>query len=490
LDHFSIDHLVNLNSRNDKKKAVNTRHSQFTMNKTSLIGIFDIGKTNKKLFLFDEQYRVVFEKKVVLPETKDEDGFPCEDSEALCSFINESFHEMITYGNVDIKAINFSAYGASFMYVGEEGRPVAPLYNYLKPYPGHLLRQFYDMYGGEENFAYQAASPVLGSLNSGMQLYRIKYERPELFKKIKYAFHLPQYLSYLICGGLYSDITSIGCHTNLWDFKKNRYHEWVEKEGILEKLLPIASSDKIIPSVYAGHNYNAGIGLHDSSAALIPYLLRFNEPFVLISTGTWCISLNPFNHIELTPHELKNDCLCYLQFNGKPAKAARLFAGHVHDQQVHRIAEYFQAGPARYRDLAFNIEIMDRLQKNDTEPSLQQCAFEKRELSVFSTGEEAYHQLLSDLIAQQTASVNLVLEKKKVKKIFVDGGFSKNEIYMNLLALAFPGMEVCAASMAQATAVGAALVIHKAWNKNSIPRNIITLKPYPPRLEKFYKDNI
>ncbi len=447
------------------------------MNKTPVIAIFDVGKTNKKLFLFDEQYQIVFEKSVVLDETKDEDGFPCENLESLSSFIYDSFREVLIRDEFDIKAVNFSAYGASFVNIGEDGKPASPLYNYLKPYPEYLLQQFYNDYGGEENFAYQTASPVLGNLNSGMQLYLIKYEKPELFQKIKYAFHLPQFLSYLICGSHYSDVTSIGCHTNLWDFQKNNYHDWVSREGVLEKLLPIVASDKIILSTYNEYDYSVGVGLHDSSAALIPYLLSFHEPFVLISTGTWSISLNPFNNSPLTPEELKNDCLCYLQYNGKPVKAARLFVGHIHDKQVQRIAGYFQTNTERYKNIPFNDEVLSRLQKNE-QPSIKECAFEKRELSFFSSDEEAYHQLISDLIAQQSASTKLILDGKKVKRIFVDGGFSKNEIYMNLLAAAFPGMEIYATSMAQATAMGTALVIHKAWNKNSIPNDIITLKYY------------
>ena len=54
--------------------------------------------------------------------------------------------------------------------------------------------------------------------------------------------HLPQYLSYLVTGKACSDITSIGCHTNLWDFEKKKYHEWVKKEGIDAILPPIGQS--------------------------------------------------------------------------------------------------------------------------------------------------------------------------------------------------------------------------------------------------------
>jgi len=65
-----------------------------------------------------------------------------------------------------------------------------------------------------------------------------------------------------------------------------------------------------------------------------------------------------------------------------------------------------------------------------------------------------------------------------IKKIFVDGGFSKNAIYMNLLALAFPYIEVYAAAMAQATALGTAIAIHKHWNRKPLANDIIALKFY------------
>ena len=60
----------------------------------------------------------------------------------------------------------------------------------------------------------------------------------------------------------------------------------------------------------------------------------------------------------------------------------------------------------------------------------------------------------------------------------MDGGFSKNAIYMNLLALSFPSIEVFAATMAQATAIGTALAIHPSWNKKALPHDIIGLQYY------------
>ena len=452
------------------------------MTGTPVIAIFDVGKTNKKLFLFDRQYKIVYERSAKFTETVDEDGDACENLESLRVSVFDSLREVLQMKEFSIRAINFSTYGASFVYIDKQGNPLTPLYNYLKKYPEHLSKQFYETYGGEQSFAHATASPVLGSLNSGMQLYRIKYEKPELFKKIEYALHLPQYLSYLITGIPYTDITSIGCHTNLWNFKENWYHEWVTREGILDKLAPIYPGKEVLHASFEEHEYAVGIGLHDSSAALIPYLINFHEPFILISTGTWCISLNPFNQTPLTNEELQNDCLCYMTYEGNPVKASRLFAGNEHERQVKRIAEHFNQNIIRYRDINFDADIIAMLQKKSAPENYQlnltASGFTQRDLSTFKTDVEAYHQLILDVVTQQHFSTKLVLKGTSAKRIFVDGGFSKNAIYMNLLASFFPEIEVFAASMAQATAIGTALAIHNAWNKRALPTDIIELKYY------------
>lgn len=450
------------------------------MTRNPVIAIFDVGKTNKKLFLFDEQYKIVFERTARFTETTDEDGDPCENLESLRLSVFDSLREVFKRKDIEVKAINFSTYGASLVYIDEDGRPLTPLYNYLKAYPAALKEQFYNTYGGEARFSAQTASPVLDSLNSGMQLYRLKYERPALCESVKYALHLPQYMSYLLAGVPVADITSIGCHTNLWDFQRNDYHEWLGKEGLLDKMAPLVASNEVMPAVFPGNNYSIGAGLHDSSAALIPYLVNFHEPFILISTGTWCISMNPFNHSPLTEGELAQDCLCYMTFQRNPVKASRLFAGYEHEQQVKRIGEYFNQPSIRYRSVDYDPAIMAKLrgQKQQLRKGKGITAFGDRDLSAFSSDIEAYHQLMLDIADAQFASTQLVLQGTKVKRIFVDGGFSKNSIYMNMLALMFPEMEIFAASMAQATAMGAALAIHHHWNRKALPNDLIELKYY------------
>lgn len=441
------------------------------MTKIPVIAVLDIGKTNKKLFLFDEGYRVVHEKNVRLPETADEDGDPCECIHSLRDFVHASLEEAMALPGMDVRAVNVSAYGASLVYIGADGRPLTPLYNYLKSYPAHLRDRMYAQYGGKDAFSRQTASPALDSLNSGLQLYRLLNERPALFGKVKHALHLPQYVRFLLTGDACADITSVGCHTALWDFSKHDYHDWVRSGDAARVMAPLREADAVVNANIGGQAIPAGPGLHDSSAALIPYLMQFREPFALISTGTWCISLNPFNSTPLTAEELEQDCLCYLSFDARPVKASRLFSGFVHEREVERIAAHFHQQSAHYQSVRFEPALMEKMQPGGD--------FAQRDLTRFSSGTEAYHQLIYDLVSAQYRSTSLVLAGAPVSKIFVDGGFGKNDVFMQMLAAQFRGVEVYAAQVPQATALGAALALHSVWQKGPLPEKLIAMVFYP-----------
>lgn len=453
------------------------------MDKLPVIAVFDVGKTNKKLLLFNEQYELLKEDSRPMEEISDEDGFPCDDVMALTNWIRDSYTGLLSSDQYDVKAVNFSGYGASFVFINQEDQVMLPLYNYLKPYPRPLLDKFYCKYGGEDLVASQTASPVLGSLNSGMQVYRLKEERPEVFASVKAALHLPQYLSFVLTGSYFTDITSIGCHTGLWNFEKNSYHQWVTEEQVGDKFPAILPCTEI--AGYTKELIPVGGGLHDSSAALIPYLASFTEPFVLLSTGTWCITLNPFNPQPLTVDELKSDCLCYLSYKGNPVKASRLFAGNEHEQQVKRLAAHYQKEPDYYKTVKADPVFLEKYKpdytslKGESTVTLPgESVFPGRDLSDFPTYEEAYHLLIADIMTLQVRSSWLVMKNTAVKKIFVDGGFSKNPIYMQLLSAAFPELEVYAAAVAQASSLGAAMAMHIHWNKQGLPASLVQLKKY------------
>lgn len=401
--------------------------------------VFDVGKSNKKLILFDENFHALEIVEDRLPEISDEEGFPCEDVKALTTWIREHFDKLIHRKDVGVTSLNFSGYGASLVNLDKEGNVLGHLENYLKPFPEQLTEKFQNQYGPIDRLAAASASPWLGNLNSGLQLFRIKYLQSVLFQRIAVSLHLPQYLSWIITGETWNDLTSMGCHTMMWDFNRRDLCQWVRKEKF-ESLLPsFFQQNQFYSFLGPAGNIKIGHGIHDSSAALIPYLSTLQDPFVLISTGTWSISLNPFNHVPLTAAELEQDCLCYLTPDGRQVKASRLLLGPEFEKRIAALAKKYQCAPESLLKIAFNPRWQNEL--------------------IRETIEFEVHQLNFEFANKQKKATSLILDEGSIHRIYVDGGFSKNELFMQMLAMQFKGYEVYAADLPQASAMGAAIQV-------------------------------
>ena len=433
--------------------------------------IFDIGKSNKKFFLFDENYQEVHKDYISIKEIKDEDRDPCDNLQAIEKWIKNIFTKITENKKYNIQSINFSTYGASFVHIDKKGKPITPLYNYLKPYPEKLLISFYEKYGGELNFSRETASPPLGMLNSGLQLYWLKYAKPELFKKIHKSIHFPQYLSFLFTGVPVSGYTSIGCHTGLWDFVKNDYHDWVYAEHI-DRILPtIVNTNTCINKRVEGKMLKIGVGIHDSSSALLPYIRAAREPFLLLSTGTWSIALNPFNHEPLTTDELKKDCLNFLSVDGKMVKASRLFLGNEYQTWVKRLAGHFNVNIEKHKSVKCDTSIINKLNNYPKKCfkwesiNSENIINTKTDLNQFPNYEIAYHKLMQELVDLQIEKLLLAKGNTHIKKIFIDGGFINNELFIYFLKKAFPEIDFIIADNPLGSALGAAMVINEEFNE-------------------------
>lgn len=427
--------------------------------KQPVILIFDIGKTNKKWFLFSLDGQVVQSEQITLQETEDEDGFACENLPVLLEWMESCVQRLRQTQGLSIQAMNVASYGASLVHVRADGSPL-PLENYLRPYPAALQAKFIDEhFGGHETmFMQQTASPLMGSLNAGLQLYRLKHEKPARYAQIKQSFHLPQYLAHKLGAAASSDFTSLGCHTGLWNFEQGQYHSWALAEGFDGLLAPLQTANY----TRLQNDVVIGQGLHDSSSALIPYLAGSTEPFVLISTGTWCIGLNPFAHEPLTQNELSHDCLLFLQANGKPVKASRLFAGKEHAHQLGRIARHFQLPESFAYSLQQSVSPPPAAAPYLPSSWLyQHCAPAEEtlwNLEGYENAQQAYTALALGLCGHLAISTGRVLQPH-TKTIYVDGGFAANPLFIEALKAHFPAQKIEVKGFPQATATGAFLAV-------------------------------
>ena len=149
--------------------------------------VFDIGRTNKKFFLFDDDLKEVYREYIRFDEIVDEDGYPSDDLQAIEKWSKEVFERMMKDPKYLIESLNFSCYGATLVHIDENGKVVTPLYNYLKPLDNELSTSFFNKYGPEEEITKVTGSLNLGMLNTGLQMYWLKYAKPSVFKKIKYT---------------------------------------------------------------------------------------------------------------------------------------------------------------------------------------------------------------------------------------------------------------------------------------------------------------
>jgi sugar (pentulose or hexulose) kinase len=429
------------------------------MPKAPAILVFDIGKTNRKCLVFDRAYNVLSSETFDINDARDEQGQPVLDLDALTTAMRGLLHKYLVDPAIDLKAFNITTYGATIVNTDAQGRPVHLPWDYLRDSDDTVLSRFDERHGDNGQVYAKTASPRLGNLNTGMQLYLLKQQQPTLFDRIRRSTWLPQWLSGHFTGQLFTESTSIGCHTLCWDFNASGFAGWTHAEGISRMFPAMRPADLPLKVKVAGRELVAGIGLHDSSSALIPYLLSMPEPFMLLSTGSWNICLNPFNDAPLTGEALNQDCLCYLTYQCRPVKASRLKAGFRHEEAVDALcrkhgkdAEYFfrlvwdPSLAARMRDHAASVDI---------EPSVID-----------------YYACIDAIVNDQTGKIALV-SSAHIRTLYVDGGFSRNAVFMGMLRERLSGWEVRAAEVGQATALGAAVVLHNHWNGPGRPGGLV-----------------
>ncbi|ANW96391.1 hypothetical protein AXE80_08915 [Wenyingzhuangia fucanilytica] len=430
----------------------------------SVIAVIDIGKTNKKILLFDETFEMVSSHSTRFDEVLDEDGYPCDNIVAIENWIKEEIRLVQTQGLYKLKAINFSTHGASLIYLNKEGKRIAPLYNYLKPLELEEFNFLFESYGGKEEFSRKTASPAYGMLNTGIQMLWLKKHKPEIWNNVDAIMHYPQYLSYLFTNTVTADFTSVGAHTATWDFDNMRYHSWVKDYGI-NLPEPSNGTDAILTEIN-NETVAVGSGLHDSSSSIIPLLQKTTDKeFVLLSTGTWIIAMNPFSKEKLTQNQLTNNCLCFMTPEKQQIKSSMQFLGRLHEVYLEPLAKHFNTDVDTHLELGLDSKYCAKLIKKDKRVFLSEGIdqdFEAKPelLEKFKTYKKAYYQLTYEISKKVAAGIDLILDKDNgLKEVYISGGFNKNEMFVEFLSLLRKDVEFKISNCKSESALGAAMLM-------------------------------
>ncbi len=240
------------------------------------------------------------------------------------------------------------------------------------------------------------------------------------------------------------------------------------RDWIFPRPVPVGTFTEV---VIDGKKIKAGIGIHDSSSSLAPYFTGNKGKFLLISTGTWCINMNPFNNEKLSVEQLDNDCLCYMSIARQPVKSSRLFLGNMHETGVKMLNDHFRTTEDFYKNVKYDQDLLKMLKSRysgdrraffNSGPGSREFK-ERIDLFDFKSFDEGYHQLMSELSDLTCEAISLILpDKDDTENLYITGGFAKNKIFLKLIAKSFPSKKVYTSVINNATALGAALVIYQS----------------------------
>lgn len=432
------------------------------------IAIIDIGKTNKKILLFDNSYNVIYRNTIRFQGIVDDDGYPCDDIDAIEKWIFDKIKNIQEQRIYNIIAINFSTHGATVVYLDQDGNRCAPVYNYLKSLDNIDFEPFYKNNGGVDDFLRKTASPAYGMLNSGMQIYWLKHLKPKYWEKVATILHYPQYLSYLFTNKISADYTSIGAHTALWDFDQMDYHSWIKQQKI--RLPAPEDGSKATMVNFNGQEIAFGLGLHDSSSSIVPLLRNSDKKFVLLSTGTWIICMNPFSKEKLTLKQLNENCLCFMTPNKDQVKSSMRFLGHSHELYTETLSTHFSKDLYTHTSLDIDLDLIQNSLKNPKKillPPIVDGEFKPdiNALSTFSSYEEAYCQLIAEIAIKVADDIKLVLDDDNtIKHLYLSGGFIKNKWFVCFIKLLMPNFILELSDIKNESALGAALMMDSYFN--------------------------
>lgn len=413
---------------------------------------------------------------------KDEDGNKSEDLLDITSWVKERIGLAKASKDFDLAAVNFNSYPGGLVHLDGDGRPLSPVIGTGKLLGYKTKKQIQEILDKDQSLKKKLQLAELSFETAALQLFYLKINKPELFHKIKRSLSLAQYLQSVFTKKSFHDHTIIGCHSASWDFENHGYHPWLEEQNLEAMKQDIVSSSEVTISedIIA-----FGPGIYYKVAETIPFLAVIKEPFVLLSTGAWTSCINPFNNTLSSESVLKNNCFNILNEHGQIIKMARLFSGNEHTRQIQHLERHFDAASGNCFNISYNPDIIRKLRSSVPQVLPEgtelgdgvDSPFMERNLNTFDSIEEAYHQFIMDLVAQQVASIKLTITNNDyIKKVFVEGGLAKNEIFMELLSEAFHNKGIYKVGFDNTAAMGAAMVIGHAWGAKNPTKELLKLE--------------
>jgi len=452
--------------------------------------VLDVGKTNKKLLVYDEAMRPAHQEMTGLPA---DEGGPVHferTAETAEWFLGRLAAAAKRF---DIGAISVTTHGATYAALDERGGLAFPVIAYTTDPGADFSRRFYDRFGAARALHRELATPDLGALvNVAKGIAFAQETYPREFARARHLLLYPQYFAFLLTGRVSAETTYAGCHTYLYDLRARDWSRVADGLGVRSLLPPIGRPGDVRGTVTPEIAARTGLasdtkvlcGIHDSNASLLPLLLVNDDPFVLNSTGTWCVAMSPSAGGELTDAELDAGVFYNCSAFGEPVKTSLFMGGAEHQQWWEAIrartgaAEIPPYDPARCAAILRAADrfilpgilpgagpyprSVSRLVGPDGTDLPRAAVAGAAPLPAWFRDPADAYALLSCSLAVQTAAQLAGAGVRDGMPIYIEGGFRKNDAYKALLASAYPGSPLYDTDLKEATAAGAAWLARAA----------------------------
>ncbi len=455
------------------------------------IAVIDIGMTNKKVAVYDDSLRQIEAEYRTFPPVM-VDGLQTHDLAGMEAwFLDQLAAAAKKY---PIKAIAVTTHGASFACVGADGKACVPCVFYTEE-PGDAFHdRFYGLFGKPEDLQAKTGTPCFKAMINPAKGIQFAKERfPEAFSKTRFLLNYPQFWGFRLTGKAGAEGTYVGCHSYLWDWTESRWSDVAAKLGIVDKMpTELKNSWDVLGTISADVAARTGLpadtvvtmGIHDSNSSLLPHFAKKGAGgFILNSTGTWCVIMNPVEKYGFAPDELGKVVFFNQSAFKTPVKTA-IFLGGMEFETWSKLLMDLNGRT----DLPpFEVELYNRVLEKKDLFILPEIVSGSGQFpgSVPRVVEGGKEYLLEDIRAGKAtppsfrsyetgiAALRISLAIQTLvaldragldggKEVFTEGGFRKNEAYNALLSAALPGNRVSLTDIAEATALGAAMTAKMA----------------------------
>ena len=423
------------------------------MSQARFVAVIDVGKTNAKLALVDleKHSEVAVRKHANIPISGD--PYPHTDIAGIWDFVCTSLAEL--NAKTPIEAISITTHGASAVLVTRDGELALPMLDYEYSGPDEYDTDYAQV---RPDFHQSLTPPLPDGLNLAKQLFWQSKKFPKEFARTKWILPYPQYWGFRLTGVAASEITSIGCHTDLWNFRTNDFSTLVERENWREKFAPIRPATDVLglvkPELAAKlglcENIPVHVGIHDSNASLLPHVMSQAAPFAVVSTGTWVVICAPGGDLEnLDP---ARDSYSNIDAFGRHVPSARFMGGREYTELTDNVAQDPQ--PTTIEQVLKESWFLFPSICKGSGPFPQMKArttFNRDDVS-----DEAFYAIVSFYLAMMTSECLSLAGA--AGDIIVEGPFATNQLFLEMLQAATGRSVLAQKSNSTGTSIGAALL--------------------------------